>query len=163
MNCPKLGEKTLPWVNSVTHLGSTITDNLDCKLHQDTLEKRAMYISRNNELMQEFYFTDPKTKIWSNDVFNTSFYGSPLWDMSSRNFEMLEKTWNVSQRIMLSIPRTSHRYLIEPLSKRPHIVKSLRQRFINFISKIKNSEKKVLRNTLELVKEDCRSTTGLNI
>ena len=163
MNCLMLGGKELPWVNSVTYLGTTITDDPDCRMDQDILEKRAIYISRNNELMQEFYFANSKTKIWTNDVHNTCFHGSPLWDMSSRNFTMLEKTWNVSQRIMLSIPRASHRYLIEPLSKRPHIIKSLRQRFINFITKIKNSDKKVLRNVLEMIKGDCRSTTGLNI
>ena len=121
-----LDEKELPWVNSVTYLGTTITDDPDCRMDQDILEKRAIYISRNNELMQEFYFANSKTKIWTNDVHNTCFHGSPLWDMSSRNFTMLEKTWNVSQRIMLSIPRASHRYLIEPLSKRPHIIKSLK-------------------------------------
>ena len=113
--------------------------------------------------MQEFHYAHPKTKIWANYVFNTSFYGSPLWDMSSRDFEKLEKSWNVSHRIMLSIPRTAHRYFIEPLSKRPHIVKSLRNRFINFISKIRMSKKKVLRDMLKEVEDDCRSTTGRNI
>ena len=83
--------------------------------------------------------------------------------MSSREFEKLEKSWNVSHRIMLSIPRTAHRYFIEPLSKRPHIGKSLRNRFIGFISKIRISNKKVLRDILKEVEDDCRSTTGRNI
>ena len=157
----KLNGKALPWVSSLSHLGSTITD--DCRMHQDTLEKRAIYISRNNELNQEFYFSHLKTKVWANDRFNTCFYGSPLWEMVSRNYEKIEKSWNVSQRLMLSMPRTSHRFFIEPISQRPHIIKSLKQRFINFVLKIKNSRKKVLRHMLELVKDDCRSNTGRNI
>ena len=75
---------------------------------QDILEQRAMYIVKNNELNQEFYYAHPKTKIWINNVYNTSLYGAPLWDMFSRNFEKLEKTWNVSIRTMLSIPRNTH-------------------------------------------------------
>ena len=83
--------------------------------------------------------------------------------MFDRDFEKLEKTWNVSQRIMLSLPRTTHRYFIEPLSKTPHIIKSLKTRFLNFISKIYKSKKEVLRRVLSSIERDCRSTTGRNI
>ena len=158
-----LNDKILPWVHSVRHLGTTITTDLGCKTNQDLAEKRAAYISRNNELVQEFHYAHPKTKIWTNSVYNTFFYGSPLWDMSSRNFEKLEKSWNVSQRLMMSLPRTSHRYLIEPLSRKPHIIKSLKKRFLNFTKKIKGNQKPVLRNTLSVIADDCRSTTGKNL
>ena len=70
----KLDSKDLPWVNSVKHLGSTITNNIDCIMDQDITEKRAMYVAKNNELVQEFSFAHHKTKIWVNNVFNTSFY-----------------------------------------------------------------------------------------
>ena len=89
----ELNGKSLPWVNSVKHLGTTITD--DNTMSQDILEKRAIYISKNNELLQELHFGHPKTKIWVNQVYNTSFYGAPLWDASSKEYEKLEKTWNV--------------------------------------------------------------------
>ena len=130
---------------------------------QDTLEKRAIFISRVNEINQEFHYSHPKTRILINNVFNTSFYGSPLWDISSRNFQKLEKSWNVSHRIMLSIPREAHRYLIEPLSGRPHIIKALKKRFINFVLRIQLNKKRVLRNMLTEIKNDCRSTTGKNL
>ena len=64
---------------------------------------------------------------------------------------------------MLSIPHSAHRYLIEPLSGRPHIVKSLRKRFLAFLSKIRKSKKIVLCNILMEIENDCRSTTGRNI
>ena len=85
------------------------------------------------------------------------------YNMSSRDFVKLEKSWNVSQRIMLSLPRNAHRYLIEPLSRKQHIIKSLKKRFISFISKLRSSRKRVLGNVLRTIEFDCRSTTGLNI
>ena len=132
-------------------------------MDQDLLEKRATYIAKNNELNQEFHYAHPKTKVWINKVFNTSFYGAPLWDMFSKNFEKLEKSWNVSNRIMLSLPRNTHRYFIEPLTKTEHIIKSLWKRFLKFVGNITNGKKKVLRNMLAVIKYDARSVTGRNL
>ena len=155
--------KNLPWVESVKHLGTTlISVKGKCSLDQDVAEKRAKYIVKNNELLQEFHYTHPKTKIWINNIYNTSFYGAPLWDMSSRNFEKLEKTWNVSTRLMLSLHRNTHRYLLEPVSDTIHIVKSLRNRFLKFISNIASGTKNVLRTILKMVRDDTRSVTGKN-
>ena len=83
--------------------------------------------------------------------------------MSSENFKKLEKSWNISHRIMLSLPRTAHRYLLEPLTKKEHIIKSLKKRFIVFLSKLKSSKKKLLGNVLNTIEQDCGSTTGKNI
>ena len=159
----RLGDKNLPWVSSIKHLGSTITNNLECMMDQDMLEKRAIYCAKNNELVQEFYFAHQKTKVWINNVYNTSFYSSPLWDITSKCFQKLENSWNVSQRVMLDLPRESHRFFIEPLSNTRHITKSLKKRFIAFINKVKGSEKYVLRHVLKKIERDCVSTTGRNI
>ena len=58
-----LNGKELPWISSIKHLGTTITNNFRCKMGQDTGEKRAAYIVKNNELNQEFYYAHPHTKI----------------------------------------------------------------------------------------------------
>ena len=160
-----LNGKPLPWVESLKHLGTTImnTNEGGCSLDQDILEKRALYIAKNNELNQEFYYAHPKTKVWINNIYNTSFYGAPLWDMTSRNFERLEKTWNVSIRTMLMLPRNTHRYFLEPLSNTHHIVKSLQSRFLKFVSNIADGKKKALRRVLDSVKDDVRSVTGRNL
>ena len=155
--------KPLPWVGSVKHLGTTLTNDRGCTLKQDLLEKRAMYIAKNNELRQEFYFTHPKTKLWINNIYNTSFYGAPLWDLTSRNFEKLEKTWNVSARLLLGLPRRTHKYLIEPLTETPHIVKSVYSRFLKFLNSIADGKKNSLKRVLETIKTDVRSTTGNNL
>ena len=110
-----------------------------------------MYISKNNELNQEFYFAHPKTKIWINNVYNTSFYGAPLWDSTSRNLKKLEKNWNVYARMMLGVPRTTHKYLIEPLTGTHHITKSLWNRFLRFVCNIADGKKMALKYVLAAV------------
>ena len=53
--------------------------------------KRAAYVNRNNELCKEFGFTDPNLKIQINNLVNTSFYGSVLWDLFGAEASKLEK------------------------------------------------------------------------
>ena len=155
-----LDDKELPWVNSVKHLGTTLTNILN--MGQDLLQKRAQYIAKNNELTQEFYNAHSSTKFLANNIFNTHFYGAPLWYLFSPAFQKLEKTWNTSHRLMLSLPLRTHRYLIEPLTGRPHIITSLWKRFLKFINCVSLSQKPVLSNMLHLAKQDCRSITGRN-
>ena len=52
-----LDDKELPWVNSVKHLGTTLTDIVD--MGQDLLQKRVQYIANNNELTK-----DKRQKSW---------------------------------------------------------------------------------------------------
>ena len=59
---------------------------------QDLLEKHAQYIAKNNELTQEFHYANPSTKVLANNIFNTHFYGTPLWDLFSPTFQKLKKT-----------------------------------------------------------------------
>ena len=72
----------LPWVDKVVHLGCTITNKSDI-LEDDMLAKRARYISRNIELTQEFYFAAHDTKLLLNDLYNSSWFESPLYIASS--------------------------------------------------------------------------------
>ena len=152
----------LPWVTSSKHLGNKI-ENREIAMTRDLMEKRANYINRNNELMQEFHFAHPQTLIKVNNIFNTAFYGSTLWNLFGKEVERLEKTWNVSQRLMLGLHRKTHRFFIEPLSGTKHIIFSLYKRFINFTRQLAGSKKTSLRTLFNTVKNDCRSTTGVNL
>ena len=120
-------------------------------------------MNKVKELCQEFHYATPSTKIKINNCFNSSFYGSQLWDLFSIEAERLEKSWNISQRILLDIHRNTHRYFVEPLSGTQHIQTSLHRRFIKFIDKINYSNKPVMRYMLSLINRDCRSTTGKNL
>ena len=76
---------------------------------------------------------------------------------------MVENAWNVSVRKMYKIPRTTHRYLIEPITGMPHIKNILIKRFLRFIQQIENCPKKILGNLLQLIKKDVNSVTGANL
>ena len=82
-----------------------------------TYGKKALYINRVNELNQEFHYAHPLTKVKINNIFNTHFYGSQPCDLFSVEAIRLEKTWNISQRIMLGIPRNTNPFFIEPLTE----------------------------------------------
>ena len=153
----------LPWVERGKHLGISLNNKLGKTLSSDIMEKRARYIQVNNELMQEFYFSAGSTKAFINRVFNSHFYGSVLWNLYEKEAKMVYNTWSVSIRKMFDLDRKSHRYLLEPISGMPHIRQALISRFVGFICKLASSKKEVLRSTFDVLKGDCRSTTGANI
>ena len=157
----KLGEIALPWVDTTKHLGNTILDHKG--MGQDTIQKRAAYISRSNELVQELHFAHPKTLVKVNNIYNSHFYGSMLWDMFGKETDMVYKTWNVSQRIMHGLDRKTHKYLIEPVSETKHIMFVIQKNFMNFTKRIAASKKLAIRVLFETVKYDCQSTTGRNL
>ena len=73
----------LPWVSSCKHLGNTIVSTEkaeagDIRSH-DVKQKRACYIDKNNDLIQEFNFAHPRTINEVNKIQNSHFYGSVLW------------------------------------------------------------------------------------
>ena len=86
-----------------------------------------------------------------------------MHQIKNKATEKLEKTWNVSQRIMFALPRETHKYLIEPLSKTRHIKLSLMRRYIRFANVLLTSEKKAARNLFNCVRKDCQSITGYNL
>ena len=113
--------------------------------------------------MQEFSFASTWTKIFINRVYNGHHYGAVLWDLYDKETEKTFNAWNVSIRRMLRIDRKTHRFLIEPLSGTRHVKRSIFKAFVSFVEKLQHSPKEVVRNVFQLIKEDCRSTTGSNI
>ena len=132
-------------------------------MRQDIKIKRAKYIEKNNELYQEFFFFHPKTRLKLNVIYNSHFTGSQLWDMFSREAEMIENTWNTSFRIMYELPLETHRYFVESVSGVPHARTLLYRRFLGFVSQIEQSHKSLPKQLLETIQRDTRSTTGRNL
>ena len=157
-----LNGNDLPWVTSSKHLGTTIDTSLN-GMAKDLMEKRAIFINRNNELIQEFKFAYPETIIKTNNIFNTSMYGCVLWDLFSKEAVRLEKSWNISQRLMLGLHRETHRYFLEPISQTKHITFHLYKRFVKFINQMMGSKKKVLRILCKNTLTNCKSISGRNI
>ena len=152
----------LPWVSSLVHLGTTITNQVDgCQ--QDMKRKVAGYIDRNCSLNQEFHFAHPATKIKLNDIYNCHFSGSQVWNLFSQGARTFEATFNRSIKIMAGLPYQTHRYLLEPLLGKEHMRTKLLRNYLGFIRRIRNSSKPVLRLLYSLASSDARTVTGTNL
>ena len=152
----------LPWVNKIKHLGNTISNVMDgCQL--DIKVKLAKYVDKSISLCQEFYFAHPKTKVKLNNIYNNHFTGSQLWKLGSRGLDKFEATYNRSVKIMFDLPWATHRYFVEPLTDTPHMSRTLAKRYLSFIDKVRNSKKESLRQLLQIVEYDARTTTGSNL
>ena len=158
----QLNGNDLPWVSSAKHLGTKVENKIK-GMTKDLMEKRAQFINRNNELLQEFHFAHPRTIIKTNNIFNTSLYGCVLWDLFGKEAQRLEKTWNISQRLMLGLHRETHRFFIEPVSGTKHIIFHIYKRFVRFVSQMMKSKKTALRSLCFKLLKECRSTTGKNV
>ena len=158
----KLCGNPLPWVQHGKHLGNTIENKIN-GMKKDIMVKRATYIDKNVTLNQEFHYTHPRTKHEINGIYNNHFTGSPLWDLFSREAEMLYNSWNKSVRLMSKVPLQTHRYFLEHLSGTRHLKITLIKRFLSFIGQIENSPKILPNILLQTIRRDCRSTTGSNL
>ena len=152
----------LPWDKSGKHIGNNIKNTMDGMTY-DMLIKRAKYIDKNNQLVQEFSFAHPKTKLLANQIFNCHFTGSSLWNLFCKDFERIENSYNISVRKMLNVPRETHRFFLEPLSEQKHIRSVLIKGFLSFIQQIKKSPKTLPMKLLNTIKCDVTSVTGLNL
>ena len=151
----------LPWTDKCKHLGTIITNRIDgCE--EDMRVKNAKYIGKNIELNQEFFFAHPETKIKINQIYNSSYYSSPLWDLFGNGARKLESSYNRSVKIMLGLPYDTHRCLIEPLTDIKHVKKLLITRFLGFMENIKKNKKEALKMLMNTAMEDVRSVTGKN-
>ena len=76
---------------------------------------------------------------------------------------MLLNSWNTSLRIMFDLPLSTHRYFVEPVSGKVHLMNMLMKRFLAFLNQIENSKKSIPKKILRCVKNDARSNTGANL
>ena len=113
-------------------------------------------------MVQEFSFANCETKANINRIFNSHFTGSVLWNLTSKEADMVYNTWNVSIRKMFRLDRTTHRYLIEPISRIQHIKISIMKRLAKFTDKLSTTNKQTVRNVYHSMVNDCRSTIGTN-
>ena len=132
-------------------------------MKKDIEIKRAKYIQKNCELIQEFGFSHPTSKCYVNQIYNCSFTGYQLWDLFSDSSESIEKTFNVSICPMFDLPRETHRYLIEPLSDTRHIKVVLLKQYLQFRNQVFQSNKTTLISLFKICQSDSSSTTGSNM
>ena len=124
--------------------------------------RAAQYDGKNIKLNQEFSFAHPATKIKLNQIYNSHFSGSPLWNLFGPGALGIESTYNKSVKVMLDLPFATHRNLIQPLTGEKHVKLILIRRFLGFMDKIGKSGKAALKMLMSEAKKDARSVTGSN-
>ena len=137
--------------------------NKDESPDHDLMKKRGQFIGKLYALRQQFANIDPivHTKLVS--IYLTSFYGSPLWDLSSEAAKRLYSSWNIMMKIAYDIPRESKTFLIEPISETSHIKQKLLKRFLKFHRTLGESDKPHVNYLRNIQQNDLRSTFGKNV
>ena len=158
----KLCGDDLPWVDVCKHLGNNVVNKYD-GMKQDILIKRGIMVTKNIELNQEFFSSHPVSRVNVNQIYNSHFTGSPLWNLFSKEAIQLENSWNRSARLMWDLPLRTHRYLLEPITEVSHVKLLLAKQFLGFLSQIRKSPKLLPIELLDAVMYDVRSTTGYNL
>ena len=145
---------------SIYHLGHTLSNATPFISDQDIIVRRAQYLSRVHEIKQEFSFASSATKFKVNSIYNSHFYGSPLWNLFGKAATSFIGAYNQSVRLMYGLPLNTHRNLIQPISKAKHVLNILISRFLGFIGKIRNSKKIIPKMLLSHIVHEVRSMTG---
>ena len=103
----KLCGNDLPWVNSFKHLGNNLT-NQRCITNHDIDVKRAVCAIKNIELNNEFYFANSDMKFKLNQIYNTHYTGSPLWNLFCAESVQFKSCYNKSVKITFDLPHATH-------------------------------------------------------
>ena len=125
--------------------------------------KRGQFIGKVHSLLQEFYFSAPAVVMKLVNVYATSLYGSNCYDLFSDASERLFRAWNVTVRQVYKLDRTTHRYLIETISKCLHPKVILSSRFVKFHENNVKCVKPVIRTLANLNKDDLTTVYGRNL
>ena len=139
------------------NLGPGIPDGFS----KDAKQKRAGYIERNVELMQEFNFAHPDVKCKINRIYNSSFPGSVLYNLSSDSVRHMVSSWSVSVKQMWGLPYQAHRYLVRELGGQ-HAEEMLMIRYVKFVQSIRKSPKLAVQFMLEKTHKNVNTVTGSN-
>ena len=156
-----LDGQRLPWVDRVNHLGCIL--EADNSMKMDILAKRGQFVGKSNALLQEFHFVTPSTLLRLISSYATTFYGSSLWNLQSKDCERMFNSWNVTIQKVLNVSFKTHRFLIEPLSKQCHLKTLLLSRYLKFYRSLIDSPKFTVRYLARIFENDQRTVLGTTL
>ena len=156
-----LNGNNLPWVSDIKYLGNIL--ECDSSMSKDISTKRGRFIGKINSLKQEFHFASPDIKIKLLNIYTTSFYGSSLYNLYSKECRRFYTTWNQIIRQCFQVDRQTHRYLIEEMSESVHPKVLMASRLVGFHSSLLKTEKTVVNLLAYLSQKDCRTVHGSNL
>ena len=152
-----LGDEEIPRVEKTIHLGTWIGK----KSHENNITKAAsdLYI-RTNKINTHFPLCSYSVKRQLFKSFCSSFYGSPLWNLS--RLGLLSVAWRKSLRRLFGLPNRTHCAFL-PLVYGGHSLENdLFLRYCKFMDRVMSSDNKLTRVASELIRGSS-STAALNL
>lgn len=151
----------LPWRDNLKLLGNIIES--DNSMKTDCYRKRCRFIGNAHSLNQEFCFSSPAIKKKLLNIYATSFYGSSLYKLYSDQCDRLYHAYNICVRDTFSVPRTTHKYLIETISECIHPKVMIFSRFVKYVQSMLKSSKPAIFLLVNLVKDNNGTVCGKNL
>ena len=139
----------IKWSRQAIHLGVTLCE--DGKMDQDVKTKRAQFIDGCHHLLEEFGGSHPEVQTKLLILYNSSCYGSNLWDLFGDWCRKFWTSWNVDLREIWKLPYQTHRFFYEHLTNCRHLKVLLSKRFLTFVQSIIQGKKQSCKLLLRLV------------
>ena len=119
-----------------------------------------MFIGYVNKCISKFGHLQSKVLL---NVFNTyccSFYGSPTWGFYSNGFNSCVTAWNIGVRKILSLPYTTHTWMLEPLTNSVHMKYKVYIRDLKFLTGFSKCDNVLVRSCFSLISKNTNSILG---
>ena len=129
----------------------------------DVRNKRGSFIGRIHSILQEMHFASPLVKMKMINIYASSFYGSPLWNIFDGSCDKLYTAWNNAIRDAFAVHRQTHRYLVEEISESEHPQLRLSLRFLKFHKTLQKSGKISIRFLSTLSQDDMQTSYSQNL
>jgi hypothetical protein len=97
------------------------------------------------------------------NIYATSFYGSSLWDLFSKESERMFNAWNVAISICFDEDKSTHRYFIEKLTENLHPKVMMCSRFAGSQQSLLKCNKFPVRLLTRLVQYNQRTVSRRNL
>ena len=153
--------KIFPWVQHAVHIGNTLHE--DGSMEQDVKVKRAIFVEESHHLQQEFFRAHPEVQSKLLALYNSSCYGSNIWNLYGPWAKKLYTSWNVSLKYIWDLPHETHRFFYEHLSECRHLKLLLIKRFLSFVLSIVEGKHEVCKILLYTSSTNVMSVTGSNL
>lgn len=155
--------QALPWVAQAEHLGHALCE--DGMMAQDAREKRAQFIDCSAKIRETFSFAHPLEQIAAVEKYCTSVYGSNLYDLTSKEANMIFSSWRTGIKISWDTHRGCRTYLLQSVLA-PNVTSlrvNLLHRFRGFFWSLLKSPSPEVQVAVRLGARDIRSTVGANL
>lgn len=144
-------------VSKGLHLGHIIGPNVE----ENVMLDASYTLTRNvNYILYNFNHCSYDVKYRLFNSYCTSFYGCPLWNLSSKYMSIFYVTWRKAIRKLFDLPLRTHCDLLPVIANCKHIETQLLCRFTKFIYNALSSQNKSLQLLVNITTHGSRSATA---